>query len=351
MWVVRDGIRPCRSGISSERFDRWSINSDKPFSIGFRCAIDTFMSSESIFNIFVYFDSGVACEYGIREHRIAGSESDKRAFLVTNVLHDHQIARRFRFSRTFSPDEWRAALRYGTSLKYFEEGFDALHAPDAVYFCVTPVIDGAPFFHQRIGAEPFRGKAVTANDGDGEVPDYLIHYMTKEDQLQFSKLIYDDYFEAIWTLYNSGLYVSCLKLLMSCIDTLSFVEYGDTAGNFKKWLDVFVDLKVHGISSEELWEFRNSVLHMTNLQSRKVLAGHVSQISFYISEQGTIRAASQNDHRLVNLYELFATIGDGINRWGATYNSNKDKFLNFIERYDTTISDARTGWSPYPQNA
>ena len=105
---------------------------------------------------------------------------------------------------------------------------------------------------------------VTAQEGRGAVPDYLVHYTT-ENIFRFTELINDDYFKAIRTLLNAELYVSSAKLLMSCVDTLSFVEYSNVSGNFTKWLDAFVDLAPLGITSGELWEFRNSVLHMSNL--------------------------------------------------------------------------------------
>lgn len=134
------------------------------------------------------------------------------------------------------------------------------------------------------------------------------------------------------------------QLLMSCVDTLAFVEFGDVTRNFAKWIDAYVDLGPHGISSEELWEFRNSVLHMTNLASRTVVSGKVSPIMPYVGSPlslPTFRAASP---KAFNLYGLITTIGDGVGRWAESYNQDRDKFLTFIERYDLTISDSRMAW-------
>ncbi|HUX22962.1 MAG TPA: hypothetical protein VMW69_17130, partial [Spirochaetia bacterium] len=179
--------------------------------------------------------------------------------------------------------------------------------------------------------------------GRGAVPDYLVHY-TAENTFRFAELINDDYFKAIKILFNAGLYVSCAKLLMSCIDTLSFVEYGDVPGNFMTWLDAFIDLTSHGITSEELWEFRNSVLHMTNLESRKVGSGKVSGIVPYVGGPGTMPVDGEGHLKPFNLYGLIATVSEGISRWGETYNADRQKLLKFIERYDTTISDNRMAW-------
>ena len=44
------------------------------------------------------------------------------------------------------------------------------------------------------------------------------------------------------------------------------------------------------------------------------------------------------------IYGLITAVGDGIGRWGESYNKDRDKFLKFIERYDLTISDSRMAW-------
>lgn len=308
------------------------------------------MSDERIFNIFLYFDAGLASEYGIRHHRVSGSDDDKAAYLSGRVEQDHPIARRFRLSRTFKPEEWLAVFRLGDVLGYFEEGFEIFRAPAAPVFCVTSIVDGTPMVDQQTGPEPFRGDMVTAQEGRGAVPDYLVHY-TSGNTFQFTQLIHDDYFKAIRTLFNAKLYVSCAKLLMSCVDTLAFVEYGDVPDNFTKWLDTFVDLVPHGITSEELWQFRHSILHMTNLASKKVIAGKVSPIMPYVGGPETMPAITPDLPKPFNLYGLITTIGEGIGRWGEAYNTDRDKLLKFIERYDTTISDSRMAWFPYSQAA
>jgi hypothetical protein len=133
---------------------------------------------------------------------------------------------------------------------------------------------------------------------------------------------------------------------MSCIDTLAFVEYGDVPQNFTAWVNNYLDLTPHGISADELWEFRNSVLHMTNLASRKVVAGKVSPIAPYVGRPNSAPPIKSNGAKPFNLFELIMTVGDGIGRWGEAYNSEPDKILKFIERYDTTISDSRMARFP-----
>ena len=298
------------------------------------------MLTERIFNVFVYFDRGTATEYGIRHHRVGGSDQEKFAYLLAHVHQDHAVARRFCFPCSFTPEEWRAVLRHGHQLEYFEKAFILLEASAQPALMITPVVDGTPTVDTQIGQGPFRGDAVTAVDGWGAVPDYLVHY-TSGNTFHFIELINDDYFKAIRTLFNAELYVSCSKLLMSCVDTLAFVEYGDVSGNFLRWVDAYVDLARHGITAEELWEFRNSILHMTNLASRKVRADKVSPITPYVGGPGSMPPILPNQPKPFNLFELIVTIGNGIEKWGEAYNTDRDKMLKFIERYDTTISDGR----------
>ncbi|WP_051373168.1 MULTISPECIES: hypothetical protein [unclassified Afipia] len=298
------------------------------------------MTTERVFNLFVYFDAGVADEYGVRHHRGDGGDAEKAALLLSRVGEDHSRARRFRFARNFTPEEWLAVMRRGDVLRYFEEALAHFRAPTAPIYCITAIVDGVPRIDQKIGPEPFRGDMVSVIEGHGSVPDYLVHY-TDGNAFHFTELIHDDYFRAIRALFNAKLHVSCAKLLMSCVDTLAFVEYGDVSYNFTKWLDTYADLSPHGIDSNELWEFRNSILHMTNLASRKVSSGKVSPIMPYVGGPDRMPVIAPNLPKPFNLYGLIVTIGDGIGKWGETYNCDRDKILKFIERYDTTISDSR----------
>ena len=135
---------------------------------------------------------------------------------------------------------------------------------------------------------------------------------------------------------------------MSCVDTLAFVEYGDVPGNFVQWLDAYADLNPLGISAGELWEFRNSILHMTNLSSRKVVAGSVSPIMPYVGGPQSMSSIAPGGLKPFNLFELIKAVGNAIGKWAETYNTNRDKILGFTERYDTTISDSRMARVRHP---
>lgn len=297
------------------------------------------MSDERAFNVFIYFDGGLARQYGARHHRLGGSDEAKLEHLLANVETDHTDAKRFDFERTFTPDEWLAAQRFSDVTHYFERAFCHYRAPRAVIYCVTPVIDGVPTVDQQVSTGPFRGDAVTQIEGRGSVPDYLVTYV-RNNKFHLAELLNDDYFKAIKLLFNAGYHVSSAKLLMSCIDTLAFVENGDIRGNFTDWLDTYVDLKPIGISAIEVWEFRNSILHMTNLASRQVLAGKVSPIAPYIGRAPSLPRLDPRLPKPFNLYLLMLAVGNGVEKWAQTY-ADTEKMLKFIERYDTTISDGR----------
>src|SRR5574337_154204 len=301
------------------------------------------MSRERVFNIFLYFDGGVATQYGVRHHQVAGDDQAKTQFLLSRIDEDHGTACRFLLSRSFTPREWLSVLRLGQQLSHFEEALQTFVAPAAPVFCLTSIVDGTPNVDRQIGAEAYQGDVVTAEEGRGAMLDYLQHY-SQGNTFRFTELIDDDYFKAIRTLFNAKLYVSCSKLLMSCVDTLAFVEFGDTQRYFISWLDAFVDLKPLGVSSVELWEFRNSVLHMTNLGSRKVISGQVSPIVPYVGGPASMPRGSLKPF---NLYELMKAIAEGIGKWAESYNSNPSKMPKFVDRYDATISDSRVAWIAY----
>lgn len=297
------------------------------------------MSSERIFNIFIFFDDGTAREFGMRHCRRDGSDAEKLAFLQSIVAEEYPKARRFPLRRSFNSAQWLSQQRIGMDLGLFEEGFSYYNAPKAPILCLTAIVDGFPQIDLSTDLSPFWGEKI-GKELPGDMEDWLVKY-TEGNVFRFDKLIRDDYFVAIRTLFNIRHIASTSKLLMSCIDTMVFVEYGDAGGNFVRWLDCYVDIARVGITSAELWEFRNSIVHMTNSASRKVLAGKVAAIIPYIGSDDMASKMAPMDFRPFNLYNLISAINLGVRRWAETYNADRDKFLVFIERYDTIISDSR----------
>ncbi len=172
--------------------------------------------------------------------------------------------------------------------------------------------------------------------------DYLIKYMTSEG-LDSARLLNDDFIEAIRVLFQAGLYVSATKLLMSFIDSLGYLEDDSGSGGeaFKGWLDRNVELAVLGISAEELWEHRNSILHMTNLNSRKVSAGKTRRLVAYIGILPPNSPTEDAEAKWFDLSGLIKAVILGCDKMLARLNANPDSFASFFKRYDEIVSDVR----------
>ena len=134
--------------------------------------------------------------------------------------------------------------------------------------------------------------------------DYVPKYLT-DDGFDLPRLLDDDFFHSIRLLFNHRYYVSAAKLLMTFIDTVGFVEFGDTGENtFVKWLDVYADLTPVGVTAEELWEHRNSLLHMTSPDSRRVLAGRVKRLTSFVGNLPKDFPTEDKDAKFYNLSGL-----------------------------------------------
>jgi hypothetical protein len=192
--------------------------------------------------------------------------------------------------------------------------------------------------------------------------DYLNTYIS-DGHFDLPRLINDDYFKAIKLLYNAGHYVSAAKLLMSFLDTIAFVDMGDVSSNFTLWLERYADLTALGITSKELWEYRNGLLHMTNLNSRAVakgltaplivyVGGHIPQTITNIPDDLIARpraelGLTQVGVKYFNLKELLNTVAGAVSKWIEDCNRNPNKLVDFVQRYDLTVSDSRVACFTY----
>lgn len=179
----------------------------------------------------------------------------------------------------------------------------------------------------------------------GVMDDWLVEY-SKSGTFDFAELVNDDFLKAYKLLFNNKYYTSGVKLFLSCIDSLAYVEYGDEKAKdepnvFCRWLDTYVDLSLVGITAEELWELRNGLLHMSNLHSSRVQRKKVRRISLSIGRVPPEKRSPHDDTHYFNLVDLNAAVFAGIGIWLNTYIGNHDKFLTFVERWDKTVSDSR----------
>jgi hypothetical protein len=173
-----------------------------------------------------------------------------------------------------------------------------------------------------------------------KMDDWLIKY-AEGNSINLPALINDDYFLAIKLTYNAKHYVSSMKLLLSALDSLAYIEYGDATGKqtiFENWLGTYADLKPLSITPQELWELRNGLLHMSNLHSRKVNKGDVRQISFHVGRKPFFE---RDGIHFFSFYGLIVALQHALGKWLASYNADREKMVAFVDRYDKTISDSR----------
>jgi hypothetical protein len=172
--------------------------------------------------------------------------------------------------------------------------------------------------------------------------DYIGTFFTEEG-FDFTGLINADFFQPVRILFQNQHYVSATKLLTVAIDSIAFVEFGELQGEniFVKWLHKYADIPKLGITPEELWEHRNSLLHMSNLDSRKVLSGKVRRLIAYVGEIDPNVKLDSTNVGYYNLQKLICEIGYACGRWCETYGVDREKIHSFVERYDLIASDAR----------
>uniref|UniRef100_E6QVB9 Apea-like HEPN domain-containing protein n=1 Tax=mine drainage metagenome TaxID=410659 RepID=E6QVB9_9ZZZZ len=173
---------------------------------------------------------------------------------------------------------------------------------------------------------------------------YFGKYFNKQE-FNFPALIHDDFFEPIKLLFQNKHYVSASKLLMIFIDSIGYIEYGNVTENtFVKWLSSYADLSEVGVSAEELWEFRNSILHMSNLDSRKVQAGKVKRLMFYVGILPNDIEIDSDETKHYSLQELILAIANACGQWFNSYNLDRNKIDAFVTRNDLIVSDNRMLW-------
>ncbi|MCL4704303.1 hypothetical protein KJ068_04030 [bacterium] len=180
----------------------------------------------------------------------------------------------------------------------------------------------------------------------GWLPEYI-----NEEGFDLPQLLNDDFIEAIKLLFNNKFYISATKLIMSFIDTMAYVEFGDGGGqNFKKWLDTYVDLKEINISSEELWEHRNSLLHMSTLSSRKVSAGKVRRLVAYVGMIPKGCPTEDAEAKWFSLWGLIQVLTQGISKYAQSFGKGSLKIDTFVQRYDQVLSDRRLMYISFSNN-
>jgi len=304
---------------------------------------------ETAYSLFIYVEGGKINQLGVVAHDLSGTDDEKLAYLTGHVESDHKTAKRYAPRLPISWAQYQARSRLGRHLELFEQIFQEVGAAGEPLLAITPIVDGAPRIDAVTGMGPTDLAEIQNTPmAPGEMVDYLRDYVT-DGVLDLPRLLNDDYFKAVKMLYNAHHFVSAAKLLMSFIDTVAFIEMGDTPASFSKWLDAYADLTPLGVTAKELWEFRNGLLHMTNLSSRAVASGATAPLIIYFGlEPPATKPSHPPNAKYLDLKGLLAAIFAAVTKWIETYNGSPDKLLQFVERYDLTVSDARLAFS-YPR--
>lgn len=290
---------------------------------------------EAIYNILYFVNSEPITHAAICLHHVTGSDQEKSERLRSAVASDLAEATPVPLPKPISHDTFMALQRLGRHLEVFEPLFQAAGAAREPFCCVTAVVDGHPTVDIRTDHSPLAAEVAD---------DWLRKYAT-EDGFDLPRLLNDDYFRAIRFLFNAQEYVSCMKLLVSFIDTIAFLAHGNARAVFVKWLDTHVVLDRLGITAAELWELRNGLLHMTTLDSHKVARKSVRRIGFCVAPRGICSPAS-TELAYFNLLDLIDAVANGISHWTKHINDNREEFVHFVERYDRIVRTQKPQQSP-----
>jgi hypothetical protein len=305
---------------------------------------------ETVYNLFLYVEDSLIRELGIATHQLDGTEEEKLSTLQALVDQDFKTAKRYHIEHGLEWRRYQALMRLGRQLEVFEGVFRDCNAPINPLVVITPIVDESPKIVAVSGMGPLALDKLreTPQAQPGVMVDYLEAYV-EDGQFDIPRLINDDYFSAIKLLFNAGHFVSAAKLLMSFLDTVAFIDLGDVRGNFSEWLDLYADLNPLGITSKELWEFRNGLLHMTNLRSRAIASGVVAPLIFYVGSPKVPIPESRDGSKFFSLKLLIDATAAAVERWIKTYNVMPQKLAAFISRYDLTVSDSRVAYMSFDQ--
>lgn len=301
---------------------------------------------ETVYNLYLFIDTQHRVLYlGHILYEVDGTDDEKEAFIREVAEQDYKKAKLTKAPPGLTLDAYNARARLGGGLELFEYVFQELQ-PAVPLAVITIILDGKPAINYKTDFSPTNMADVNKSLGAmGVMDDWLVEY-SKTGTFDFAELINDDYLKAYKLLFNNKYYTSGVKLFLSCIDSLAYVEYGDEKAKdepnvFCRWLDTYVDLSPVGITAEELWELRNGLLHMSNLHSSRVQRKKVRRISLSIGRVPPEKRSPHDDTHYFNLVDLNAAVFAGIGIWLNTYIGNHDKFLTFVERWDRTVSDSR----------
>ena len=283
---------------------------------------------EKIINIFEFGNETHVDSFGWYSYTREGSFSEQIEFLKSRATIDHRVATKMYFNAKLEWKDFRTMTRIsGLDQLLVEAGV----MPEQGIYCITPIVNGKAKFDIS-----------QANDSKEGKSDYIDSYMT-EDGLDFPKLFREDFFEPIELLWNEKHYIACLKVLFTVVDTFGYLEFGQGGNCFVKWLDEFCNLKQCKVTSRELWELRNSLIHMSNLDSIKVKKGKVARLAPQITHPDQDTVPHPDGTRAFHFARfLSVTFPSGVEKWVNSFSKDRQKMMTFVQRYDRIVSETRT---------
>jgi hypothetical protein len=312
--------------------------------------------SERVVNLFLFVESKLIKSLGVTAHDFDGNDEQAKVFLQGRVSVDASCAIRYPLpvanikawlgvdaGQRLSLETFDYLRRIGKGILLFEDALRKLNAPQTPLVCMTFIVDGKPVIDSTAHVNPPANPVIVSEEFGGVMKrvDWLAAYITPLG-LNVHDLLHDDFTEAIKLLYERKHYVSAIKLLVSFVDTVAFLDFGDVTGNYQLWLSKYAKLTPVGVTPSELWEFRNSILHMTNPLSRKVLSGNVLPLVFYIDPATkSVRVDPDSGTKMFSFEALHEAIIEAVDAWTKSYSKNLSKQLEFIQRYDTILSEGR----------
>lgn len=285
------------------------------------------MDQETAVNLFVYFNGDRAMEVGYVAHLVAGSDEQIVKILQDHIATDHLLAQRAELRDTLSLKDVNIGMMQG-SLQW--RILDQIGFPENILYLMTMVRDGAIIIEQMINDLP-----------ESESTHFLLRYSTSAG-FDFNALLEDDYMGAIKILWNDSRYVSALKLMLSMIDTFGYLHLGDSNRSFQRWVDEFNALDGLDITADELWELRNSLLHMTGGSSRRILDGTIAELEPCIIHPDADLPLDESGVKPLHLSRfLLRSLPNAFATWVKQLSAHPEQARSFIVRYEEIMSDVR----------
>ncbi|UEM40613.1 hypothetical protein [Pectobacterium aquaticum] len=227
---------------------------------------------EYIFNLYYFATDNLITHVAAVIYTHSGTDEQKRKYLLSKVGTDLSIAKYGDIPTILKDKENGISIERINSLMRLDnltyifsdllKGYD-----ENSFFVITPIQNGNINYQFRLEDEPLRQHHIDKFLGLDSLSnnDYLTKYYVNE-KFNLTQLLFDDHFVPIHLLFNHGHYIASIKLLLSFIDTIAWIDIGEHH-NFIKWVNLYADLTTLGITAGELWELRNSLLHMSNLNN------------------------------------------------------------------------------------